>query len=233
MVRSKQSYRDSAGKTFEDYPRPSVAVDTAVLSVVEDRLSVLLTLTNEAARGKTAERWRLPGTFLHEGEVLADAVRRSLKEKAGVEGLLPRQLQVFDDPARDDRGWVLSVAHVAAVRADRIPLTDRTRLVPVAEVGDLQYDHEVIIDYAAEDLRDSYRRLPDPGRLVADSWEGEPADSFTILELRRVHEAVLGERFNRDTFRRSMLPSLVATGQWRKGARGKPAELYVRTMVKA
>jgi len=49
-----------------------------------------------------------------------------------------------------------------------------------------------------------------------------------MLELRRLHEAVLGETYNSDTFRRSMLPSLAATGQWRKGARGKPAELYVR-----
>ncbi len=231
MARSRQPYRDSAGKTFDDYPRPSVAVDTAVLTVVDDQLNVLLTLTNDAVRGKATEQWRLPGTFLHEGEVLADAVRRSLKEKAGVEGLQPRQLHVFDDPMRDDRGWVLSVAHVAAVRADRIPLTDRTRLVPVAAVGDLQYDHEVIIDYAADDLRGAYRHLPDPGRLLADSWDGEPTGAFTILELRRLHEAVLGERFNRDTFRRSMLPLLVATGQWRKGARGKPAELYTRATV--
>jgi 8-oxo-dGTP diphosphatase len=39
---------------------------------------------------------------------------------------------------------------------------------------------------------------------------------------------VLVETFNADTFRRTMLPGLIATGQWRKGARGKPAELYLR-----
>ena len=59
--------------------------------------------------------WALPGTFLHAGETLADAVNRSLREKANVRGLHPRQLHVFDDPERDDRGWVLSVAHVAVV----------------------------------------------------------------------------------------------------------------------
>lgn len=233
MARPKKPYRDSAGRALSDYPRPSVAVDTAVLTVVEDQLCVLLTLTNDAVRGMTNAQWRLPGTFLHEGETLAAAVRRSLHDKAGVDGIRPRQLHVFDDPSRDDRGWVLSVAHVAAVRADRIPLTDRTRLVPVADVGDLQYDHGAIIDYAVAELRRDYRRLPDPGHLLADPWEGEPAGAFTILELRRLHEAVLGERFNRDTFRRSMLPSLVATGRWRKGARGKPAELFTRGTVQS
>ena len=36
-------YRDSAGKTLADYPRPSVAVDAALLTVVpgEDCLAVL------------------------------------------------------------------------------------------------------------------------------------------------------------------------------------------------
>ena len=228
MASSRPAYRDSAGKTFEDYPRPSVAVDTAVLTVADDRLCVLLTLTNNAARGKSAEQWRLPGTFLHPGEVLADAVRRSLQEKAGVEGITPRQLHVFDNPKRDNRGWVLSVAHLAALRADRIPLTERTRLLPVDEVTGLQYDHEAIVDYATDELRGEYRRLPDPGRLIADAWDGEPAGAFTILELRRLHESVLRETFNSDTFRRSMLPSLVPTGQWRKGAPGKPAELYQR-----
>lgn len=228
MKRSDVPYRDSAGKTFADYPRPSVAVDTAVLTVADERLCVLLTLPHDAAHGTSTAQWRLPGTFLHEGEVLADAVRRSLRDKAGVEGLSPHQLKVFDDPSRDDRGWVLSVAHLAAVRLDRIPLTERTRLVPVDDVGDLQYDHEIIVDFAATQLRDSYRRMPDPEHLIADAWPGEPAGAFTILELRRLHEAVLGETFNRDTFRRSMLPWLTPTGQWRKGARGKPAELYVR-----
>jgi 8-oxo-dGTP diphosphatase len=228
MARPQHPYRDSAGKTLDDYPRPSVAVDTAVLTVTDDRLHVLLTLTNDAARGKTVEHWRLPGTFLHTEETLADAVRRSLADKAAVPGLAPTQLEVFDDPHRDDRGWVLSVAHLAAVRADRIPLIERTRLVPVDELGPLEYDHNRIVATAAAHLRADYRRRPDPEHLLPDAAPTEPNASFTIRELRLLHEAVLGETFNADTFRRTMLPGLTATGQWRSGARGKPAELYLR-----
>src|SRR5688500_10882260 len=102
-------YRDSSGRTLEDYPRPSVAVDTAVLSIgLSCGLDVLLVRRDSAQR---REAWALPGTFLHKGERLADAVLRSLAEKAGLRGTTPRQLHVFDDPGRDDRGWVLSVAH--------------------------------------------------------------------------------------------------------------------------
>lgn len=228
MARSKTRYRDSAGKTLDDYPRPSVAVDTAVLTLADGRLQVLLTLTNDAARAKTADRWRLPGTFLHPEERLADAVRRSLADKAAVTGLAPTQLEVFDDPHRDDRGWVLSVAHLAAVRADRIPLIDRTKLVPVDELGSLEYDHNRIVATAAAQLRADYRRRPDSARLLPDAAPTEATASFAIRELRLLHESLLDEAFNADTFRRTMLPALTPTGQWRKGARGKPAELYVR-----
>jgi hypothetical protein len=53
-------YRDSVGKTLEDYPRPSVAVDTAVLTVdPRSGLGVLL-VRREGSHRRDA--WALPGT---------------------------------------------------------------------------------------------------------------------------------------------------------------------------
>lgn len=216
MDASRPPYRDSAGKTLEDYPRPSVAVDTATLTVHAGRLCVLL------VRDESGDE-RLPGTFLHPDETLRDAALRALREKAGVRGLRPRQLRVFDDPKRDDRGWVLSVAHLDAVRADQIPLTQRTRLVAVDALPPLAYDHAAIVADAAAELRGEYRREPDPWQLLPPSEDG-----MTIRDLRLLHEAVLGERLIADTFRRAMLPGLEPTGDIRQGARGKPAELYRR-----
>src|ERR1700685_2285249 len=119
--RKTPPYRDSAGKSLADYPRPSVAVDAALLTVMpgEACLSVLQVHRAEGADGDPAG-WGLPGTFLHEGERLIDAVQRCLREKAGVEGTRPRQLHVFDKPDRDERGWVLSVAHMDVVRPERL-----------------------------------------------------------------------------------------------------------------
>lgn len=55
-------YRDSSGRRLTDYPRPSVAVDTAVLTLDERLGLVVLQVRRENRRG-----WGLPGTFLHEG----------------------------------------------------------------------------------------------------------------------------------------------------------------------
>ncbi len=215
-------HRDATGRSLENYPRPSVAVDTAVLTVEDGELCVLLV---RVADGDDAMAWRLPGTFLHPGEMLSDAVARSLRDKAGFAGLRPQQLHVFDNPRRDDRGWVLSVAHLDVVRADQIPTTARTRLVPAAEVPDLPFDHRVIIDFAVEALRRRYESAPDPLELMDPT---EPDGAFTLRELRQVHQAVAGRTLLPDTFRRSMRAGLVETGRLSQGRRGKPAELYRR-----
>jgi ADP-ribose pyrophosphatase YjhB (NUDIX family) len=215
-------YRDSAGKTLGDYPRPSVAVDAALLTVLpgEDCLSVLQVQRAEGPGGDPPAGWGLPGTFLHEGELLLDAVQRCLREKAGVDGARPRQLHVFDKPNRDDRGWVLSVAHMDVVRPEFLNgrIEERTRIVPADHLGILPYDHTAIIRQAVTTVRASYEVAPDPERLLA-----EP---FTILQLRLMHEAVVGRAFQRDTFRRLMEPQLVGTGRTTAGARGRPAELF-------
>ncbi|PZE62695.1 NUDIX hydrolase [Curtobacterium sp. MCBD17_021] len=175
-----------------DYPHPSVAVDTAVMTVVDGELSVL------QIRDVVDGDWRLPGTFVHEGERLADSVLRSLREKAGVEGLAPRQLHVFDDPARDSRGWVLAVAHLDVVPAAALTIDEeRARLVPVASTGSMVHAHDDILEYAVAQLREDHRERPDPHGLLA-----EP---FTMTELRRLHEAVLGMRLQPDTFRRGCI----------------------------
>ena len=116
---------------------------------------------------------------------------------------------------------MVSVAHLDAVRADRIPAHDGARLVPVDELPPLKYDHDEIVRSAVAALRSDYRQRPDPAGLLPDG-------PFTVRDLRLLHEQVLGERLVADTFRRTMLPNLQAVGESRRGARGKPAELYQR-----
>jgi 8-oxo-dGTP diphosphatase len=219
-------YRDSAGEALTDYPRPSVAVDTAVLTVPADdmRLDVLLV---RRTGGHHGHEWALPGTFVHERERLAAAVRRSLREKAGLTpAVAPRQLHVLDDPDRDERGWVMSVAHVAALPWREVAPAleanaDTVSVHPVDDVQGLPFDHDEIVRRAVSDLRSRYLERPDPDELL-----DEP---FTIRRLHQLHEAVEGGLpFSLDTFRRAMLPLLDETRRRSAGTVGKPAQLYVR-----
>jgi ADP-ribose pyrophosphatase YjhB (NUDIX family) len=214
MAPKTDEYRDEHGKRLEDYPRPSVAVDTAVLTVDDGRLAVLL------AAGA------LPGTFIHEGETLGDAVLRSLRDKAGVTGRRPRQLRVFDKPDRDPRGWVLSVAHVDVmprVEVEPALAHDGVRLAPADDAAVLKalpYEQGEIVQVAVASVRADYRVDPDPAALL-----DEP---FTLAQLRTLHAQVLGEEPMRDTFRRYMESRLLGTGEMTDGTRGRPSRLWRR-----
>lgn len=212
QVTSTTPYTDSAGKLLTDYPRPSVAVDTAVLTVHDGRLCVVLV--------PSADTWRLPGIFVREGETLADAVLRSLRDKAGIEGLRPRQLHVFDAPGRDDRGWVMSVAHLVVVPEASVAGVD---LTPWDSLPGLAYDHAEIIRLAVRTLRAAYAAAPDP--------EGLLGPEFTLLELLRLHSVIAGESLGKDTFRRHMIGQLEDTGEYQQGVVGKPAKLFRRRVV--
>lgn len=206
-------WRDSEGKTLDDYTRPSVAVDVAVLTVRDDRLCVV---TVNSERGLS-----LPGTFLHSGETLRDAAARALQSKAGITDLAFHQLGMYDAPTRDDRGWVLSMAHSAAIAHDRLPAT--AELVTVTDgVADepLAFDHGDMVTRAVADLRQRYWPRPDPDHLLPEH--------FTLLELRRLYETIFSETFPKDTFRRRFISQLEGTGQRSSAETGRPAELFRR-----
>jgi ADP-ribose pyrophosphatase YjhB (NUDIX family) len=201
---------DAGSKSLSAYERPSVAVDTAVLTATREALFVVLTRFHGDLR--------LPGTFLHTGETLAAAVRRSLSQKVGLSGLDPQQLHVFDDPTRDSRGWVLSVAHVDVVPYDVASRAERAALVPLAQVRELPFDHEQIVGRAVDRLRAEYRRRADPRRFLGER--------FTLRDLQQVHEAVAGEQLRRETFRKRMLNHLSPTEDHLADVVGRPPRIY-------
>lgn len=226
------------------FPRPSVAVDVAVLTVAEQRLAVVVWRRTGATHHG---QWALPGSFVRARERLADAVQRTLEDKCAIRGLAPTQLQVMDDPDRDDRGWVLSVAYLDVVVAASLDLgtsADDVALAPVRpehrsdgrptarrsrgrarsilELPDgqraLPFDHEAIVARAITTLRDRYAERPDPAGLLGPR--------FTMLDLRRLHEAIADEPLQKDTFRRAMLMHLEQLDAVTHGTVGRPARLF-------
>jgi 8-oxo-dGTP diphosphatase len=200
-------------EALTNYPRPSVAVDVAVLTVRDDVLQVVVV---EHRRGGLA----LPGTFLHAGERLSDAAARALLDKATLSDVTFAQLRVFDDPDRDERGWVLSVGHSGGLASKRIPgHVDLMPLIDGRPGEQLLFDHGDIVALAVDELRLRYGRELDPADLLGDT--------FTVLELRRIYQAVFDRPMVKDTFRRYVIDALEPTGEM-ASAFGRPAELFRR-----
>ncbi|MGW5073019.1 NUDIX hydrolase [Rhodococcus sp. NPDC004095] len=206
----------SRSKAFSDYDRPSVAVDVAVLTYRDGVLRVLV-VEHEKLGGRA-----LPGTFLHSGERLADAAERALRDKAGLAGAAFRQLAMFDDPRRDDRGWVISMAHTAVLPAKTLPADAVLVAVADGETSeDLLFDHADMVRLAVDDLRGRYAQRVDPDGLLGEK--------FTMLALNELYRVVFGlDKLQKDSFRRHVIAALEPTEELVSTGAGRPAELFRR-----
>ena len=138
-----------------DFPRPALTVDVVLLT----REAVPKLLLIQRKRDPFAGAWALPGGFVEEGETLAAAARRELREETGVEVGDLEQLVAAGDPGRDPRGWTVSVAYLARVNPGEVSpvAADDARAVgwhPLDALPPLAFDHAAIVGRAANRLRD-------------------------------------------------------------------------------
>lgn len=168
-------------------------------------------------------RWALPGGWLPVDESLDGAAARTLGETTGLAPKYLEQLYTFGEPDRSPGERVVSVVYWALVHSDEVERAvsdENVRWFDEDELPALAFDHGAIIDYAQRRLR---TKLEYSG--IAHALLGE---TFTMAELRGVHEAVLRKRLDPANFRRTMEASgtLVDTGERLAGTRHRPPALY-------
>ena len=246
MSRSSRAARDH-GMTTKEIAAwrakwgegPFVTVDLVVFTLrPKERggwsLSVLL-----IERGVPPFRgsFAIPGGFLRDDETLEHAARRELGEETGVSDLgdaVVEQLATFGDPDRDPRARIVSVVHTALVPWHRVAhakggddaasarFFDVASDAAVDDDGErlsLACDHESIVRVAVERLRGRVTYTTAPFALM-------PAE-FTLAELQRAYEAILGTELHRRAFRERVERErwVIPTGRVRAGAH-RPARLF-------
>jgi 8-oxo-dGTP diphosphatase len=221
------------------YARPSVTVDLVILTVVDKDLRVLLV---HRAEHPFKGRWALPGGFVRvsddrkdQGEDLDAAAVRELEEETGLSAatcghIYLDQVRTFGKPGRDPRMRVISVAYYALVRSSLVPLVraggdvSHTRWFSVAELPPegLVFDHAEILEAAIARARADLDRTSIAFELVAET--------FTIQELRAVHECIRGEPLDPGNFRKKFLrmieDGLIEAARGKRPTASKPASVY-------
>jgi 8-oxo-dGTP diphosphatase len=204
----------------------ALAVSTVIFalrsSAGADAAAVWIPLVRRIAE-PFSDSWALPGGWVDGDEGLADAASRNLLETTALEPSYLEQLYAFGDIGRSPSGRVVSIVYWALVRADEAEQAaegDNVRWFPADELPALAFDHNRIVEYALWRLRTKveYSR-------IARAFLGE---TFTLPELRRVHEAVLQRSLDPANFRRQVESSgtLVATDHVVTGGRHRPPRLY-------
>jgi 8-oxo-dGTP diphosphatase len=169
--------------TYE-YPRPIMAADSAIFTVRDGKLSVLL-----IRRGHEPYEncWAIPGGFVHENEPLDVAAARELEEETGLSNLPLRQMQTFGDPGRDPRGWTVSVVYLAIVdwREHTLAAGDDAREADWFTVGDLPpvaFDHDKVLAFAQRELARAVER--DGGAFIPPTFSSSEREALLAALIR-------------------------------------------------
>ena len=207
----------------------STGIDLAVSTVIfalrpdaDGRLVLSIPLVRRT-REPYRMRWALPGGAADAAESLADTAARKLAETTGLAPSYLEQLYCFGEPDRSPSGRVVSVVYWALVRGDEAELATEGENVAWFEADELPplaFDHNLIVDYALWRLRTKLEYA-----AIAHAFLGP---TFTLAELRQVHEIVLQRPLDPANFRRQIEASgtVVPTGEHVTGGRHRPPRLY-------
>lgn len=201
---------------------PHIAYDSVIFGFADGQLKILILEYHNTGL------FALPGGFVKNDENLNDAVLRGLKERTGLTNIYLEQFYTFGDVNRfqpevmrtllEANGinadgkyrWMLdrfiTVAYYALINYNDVtpkpdPLSDSCEWYSIKKLPKLILDHKLIVEKAMQTLRDNLDQKLVGGNLLPKK--------FTMNELQKVYEAILGEKLRRTTFQRQMLATNV------------------------
>ena len=170
---------------------------------------------------KTQVEWELPGNCIFIDESLEQVASKCLANFIGLHEVYLEQLYTYGDPGLDLEKRVISIVYFAIIPSDALvyPNQPLIKWFPIKDFPELANNHRDILDYAL-------RRLRYKLEYTAVGFELLP-EYFTLTELQRTYELILGEKLDKRNFRRRILDAGVIEpiGQWQSGE-GRPARLY-------
>lgn len=196
-------------------------IDVVLLTIEQNELAVaLLKRPNAPYQGVYA----LPGGYVHQQEDNGcfDAAMRILREKVGIEPPYLEQLKTFSGPARDPRGWSISVAYFAIVPCEIFAKakSETVILCQVDKIKSLAFDHNQIVETAVQRIRNKSQYSSLPCHLAGKT--------FTLPELQSIYEICMGVTLNKVTFRKKIeeMNILEAVKGAQQTGPHRPAQIY-------
>ncbi len=180
-----------------DYPHPAVATDCVVFGFDGRDLKVLLI---ERGVAPYKGMWAFPGGFLRMDETAEQCAIRELREETGLVLNNVRQLGAFSGVNRDPRERIVSIAFYALARHSAVRGGDDAagaRWWSIDDIPQLAFDHDYILRQAMRRIRQDIHFEPIGFGLLEEE--------FTIADLQRLYECILGVRFDRRNFHRKMI----------------------------
>lgn len=201
---------------FSEEYQPGLSIDCVIFGFHNNLLKVLL------IQPKFSKKWSLPGGFVSINEDIDSAATSVLKNRTELTGIFLRQFATFGSLDRDDflfkkevlnmmsipeneAKWYLqrfvSVGYYALVDFfETKPKSDINfeiiEWIDISAIPELILDHTIILKKALETLRLELNSLPIGLNLLPEK--------FTMPELQKLYETILGRKLDRRNFLRKM-----------------------------
>jgi hypothetical protein len=219
----------------------NISVDCVIFGFDSKQLNVLLVerkLKTPNSDKNLIDDWTLTGYHIYEEEDVDTAAARILKKLSGLDHIYLEQFHTFGDVNRintpKDRLWlenqhegfsqrIVTIGYYSLIDNTTVQLSLKERNVqwfPIHALPELGFDHKNILDKALDKLRIKLRTDPIGFELLPEK--------FTISQLQRLYEIILGTKFDRRNFRKKVLQMkyVVPLNEKQEGVKHKPAQLF-------
>jgi len=228
----KEIIINNSKKAYEMYV-PHISVDTVIFGFNGEQLKALL------LKMKFNQQWFLPGGYMKKDENLESAAIRILRERTQLDKIFLQEFAVFSELNRSEETFkdfpddlwhkkrFISVGYYALVNhKDVSPIGDELSescdwiILDELESQNITMDHKQIIEKALNTLREQISYKPIGLNLLPEK--------FTLSELQKLYEAILGRTLNRGNFYRKIknIGILKKLDEKRKGGAHKAPDLY-------
>lgn len=207
-------------KAYLESTLKEVAIDCTIFGFHAHELKILL------LRWKGTDAWSLPGGRIFPEESVQNAAHRILQERTGLKEVFLQQFHTFGDADRyknfsasetlkilektleedlsdlDLTARVVSIGYFALVEFEQVvPVpdfyTEECRWWEISELPLLLFDHNEMIGMALKALRRQLNYQPIGYNLLPEK--------FTMPELQKLYEAILGRQLDRRNFQKMIL----------------------------
>ncbi|MCR5269599.1 MAG: NUDIX hydrolase [Prevotella sp.] len=180
---------------YQEHAKAWVSVDCIIFGFENGKLKVLIGRRKmDPGRGE----WSLYGGFVGPDESIDDCAANTLNELTGLSKLYMRQVGAFGAVDRDPGERVISIAYYALINVkdydEKLRLEHDVEWVDINELPHLYSDHNQMVDKALRMMRQKIKSEPISFRLLPPL--------FTLTQLQKLYEAVLGEEIDKRNFRK-------------------------------
>ena len=205
------------------YKNQGIHLISSIFTVEEGVLKVLLIKRNNEP---FKDKWALVGGAMYNNELIETAALRELKEKTNIDDIELTFVGVEDSLDRSPLQRMFAFNFIGLVDIEKVHVLKETTKTNDADwfsidnIPSLAYDHNKVLNQSIEKLKEMI--------ISSNILKKLYPNGFTIPEIHKVYESILGVEIDRRNFRKKLISQniIIDTNETSNFEGKKPAKKY-------